>query len=74
MSAFSPQSGEAKALVGTLTMAQRRAVRTGRLVRGRGYWPLRHALWEKGLFTTAALTDVLTPLGHEVQAELRGGA
>lgn len=73
MSAYHPTNGEAEALLRGLTPAQYRAVRAGALVRGRGYWPLKHALWGKGLFTTANRADVLTPLGIEVQQLMRSG-
>jgi len=73
VSAYHPKPGEAKALLRGLTSAQRNAVRTGALTRGRGYWPLRDALWAKGLFTTANREDVLTPLGIELQLLIRTG-
>ncbi len=73
MSAYNPQPGEAEALLRGLTPAQYRAVRAGALARGRGYWPLRDALWAKGLFTTANRADVLTPLGIEMQQLMRSG-
>ena len=47
----------------TLTDAQRRTVRTGRLGMQPGYWPLRNALIDKGLMTTANRLPVLTPFG-----------
>ncbi len=76
MSAWDPQPGEAEAVCAKLTVAQTRAVLRGTIGpnqwdRGPGYWPLRSALWDKGLFTTANLRDVLTPLGQAAQAHLR---
>lgn len=76
MSAVDPQPGEAKAVAAKLTAAQRGAVLRGTIGpnqwdRGPGYWPLRSALTAKGLFTTAQLRDVLTPLGKAVQVHLR---
>jgi len=55
----------------TLTAAQRRTVRAGRLDRKSGYWPLLHALMGKGLMTTANRLPVLTPLGRAVQDAIR---
>ncbi|MDE2595966.1 MAG: hypothetical protein KGL44_03715 [Sphingomonadales bacterium] len=73
MSATAPVPGEAEALLPRLSPAQYRAVRDGKLVYGPGYWPLKHALWARGLFTTANRYDVLTRLGEEVQALIRKG-
>lgn len=55
----------------TLTAAQRRTVRAGRLDMQPGYWPLRTALIGKGLMTTANRLPVLTPLGRAVQEAMR---
>ena len=68
MSVIDPQPGEAEALLKGLTSAQYRAVRVGGLMMGRGYWPLRNALIDKGLMFTANLQPVLTPLGNAVRA------
>jgi len=53
-----------------LTPAQYRAVRSGSLMRGRGYWPLKQALVDKKLFTSANGRDVLTPLGQTLRERL----
>jgi hypothetical protein len=53
-----------------LTPAQRRTVLAGGLTYGPGYWPLRNALHDKGLLTTARNQPVLTPLGHKLRAHI----
>lgn len=80
MSAYDPQPGEAETIARQLTVAQRRAVRNGQIGKGsngtdrsHGYWPLREGLTARGLFTTANLRDVLTPLGKAVQRLLVPG-
>ena len=55
----------------TMTAAQRRTVAAGRLDMQPGYWPLRAALIEKGLMTSANRLPVLTPFGCACQAQLR---
>ena len=58
----------------TMTPAQRRTVKAGRLDRQPGYWPLLHALYDKGLMTSANRLPVLTPFGKAVQAALKADA
>ncbi len=58
----------------TMTAAQRRTVKAGRLDMKAGYWPLLHALYDKGLMTSANRLPVLTPFGKAVQAALKGQA
>jgi len=61
-----------EAALRTLTAAQRRTVRAGTLDMRPGYWPLRAALIDKGMMTTANRLPVLTPFGRAVQARIRG--
>lgn len=74
MSAIDPQPGEAEALLKGLTPAQYRVMRAGGLTMKPGYWPLRAALIDKGLMTTANRELVLTPLGHALRALIWGAA
>lgn len=64
------------AIAAKLTPAQRRAVLAGKIGngfdQGRGYWPLRHALLDKGLFTVANHRLALSLLGRELQAYILG--
>lgn len=54
----------------TLTEAQKRVVKSGYLVMGRGYWPLRNALHPLGLFDDFGR---LTTAGLAVKTELQKG-
>lgn len=63
-----------EAALRTMTDAQRRTVHAGVLDMRPGYWPLRSALIDKGLMTTANRLPVLTPFGRAVQARIRGQA
>lgn len=59
------------AIAAKLTPAQRRTVLAGELVYGPGYWPLRHALMDKGLVTVANQHAVLSQLGRQLRTYLR---
>lgn len=62
------------AIAAKLTPAQRRAVLAGKIGngfdQGRGYWPLRNALLDKGLFTIANHRLVPAALGRDLRAHL----
>lgn len=57
-------------IAASLTEAQRRAVLTGSVRYGSGYWPLYNALSRKGLLSTVFGGDALSPLGVAVRAHL----
>jgi len=59
------------AIAKNLTKAQRKIILLGHLHFGRGYWPLYHALTNKGLVITM-FGHPLTPLGLSVRAHLLG--
>jgi len=64
-------AADVAAAVARLTPAQRRTLLAGELRTGPGYWPLRTALIDKGLMTTAQRVPVFTAFGRAVQAELQ---
>lgn len=57
--------------IGRLTQAQRRAVLSGTIRQGPGYWPLHNALIDKGLFASANRIPVLTAWGKRIQQLLK---
>lgn len=74
MNGFRTTTELAEHTAARLTASQRHAVLAGRIGsgvgRGRGYWPLKHALMDKQLFTVANGCDVLTAWGQMVQRVL----